>query len=89
MAGNGNPGSACALGQGRQQELEADQLYALVPQQMAMLPQVARPGLHRATVFCATPELGERRQRSQRAQDPIVFITHATAPATIGLLVIG
>jgi hypothetical protein len=82
-------GQASTLDQRRQQQLEADQLDRFVTEQVAMLPQIARASVDRATFFGASAELGQGRQRGQGAQDAVVLVAHAAAPAAVGQLVIG
>src|SRR5207249_837286 len=66
-----------------QEQLETDQFDGLVPDQVAVLPQVARARFDRAAVFGAAPELGQGRQRRQGAQDAVVLVAHAATPAAV------
>ena len=84
-------GDACeprAFDQRRQEQLKTDQLNWLAAEQMTVLPQVAGTGFDRGVVFGTPTELGQRRERRQRAQDAIVLVTHAAAPAAVGQLVV-
>ena len=54
-----------------------------------MLPEVARTGLDRATILGPSAELGQRGKGRERAQNAVVLVAHAAAPAAVGELVVG
>src|SRR5260370_38530919 len=89
MGWDGYASFASALDQSGEKELEADQLDRLMSKQVAVLPEIAGASLDRAAVFSAATELAQGGEGGQGAQDAIVLVAHAAAPAAVGELVIG
>jgi len=89
MGRNRDTGRPSALDEGGQKQLEANQLDWLVAEQMAVLPEIARAISDRAAVLDASAELRQGGQSGQGAQDSVVLIANAAAPAAVGQLVVG